>query len=101
MGKKMAKLLKINGFKVLETTAGECEAWGGFARCDICNRPTEVGYLILALGSWVCKMCFSEWRENFTNDPSTVDKHWEDKKIAYYENTLGLKIERENEEEEK
>lgn len=54
----MAKVVdNYKGFKVLEITRQEMmdklTRYGCLGICDMCNRPTSVGYYVAVINQWV------------------------------------------------
>lgn len=56
----MAKVVdNYKGFKVLEITRQEMmdklTRYGCLGICDMCNRPTSVGYYVAVINRWMCR----------------------------------------------
>ena len=62
----MAKVVdNYKGFKVLEITRQEMmdkfTRYGCLGICDMCNRPTSVGYYVAGIKQRMCKDCYDDF----------------------------------------
>lgn len=62
----MAKVVdNYKGFKVLEITRqemmGKFTRYGCLGICDMCNRPTSVGYYVAVINQWMGKDCYDDF----------------------------------------
>ena len=75
----MAKVVdNYKGFKVLEITRQEMmdkfTRYGCLGICDMCNRPTSVGYYVAVINQWICKDCYDYFIKS-------INRHEEDMEI--------------------
>lgn len=65
-------------FKVLEITRQEMmdklTRYGCLGICDMCNRPTSVGYYVAVINQWMCEDCYNDFIKS-------VDRYEEDMRI--------------------
>ena len=75
----MAKVVdNYKKFKVLEITRQEMmdklTRYGCLGICDMCNRPTSVGYYVAVINQWMCEDCYNDFIKS-------VDRYEEDMRI--------------------
>lgn len=48
--------------------------YGRLGICDMCNRPTSVGYYVAVINQWTCKDCYDDFIKS-------INRHEEDMEI--------------------
>lgn len=92
----MAKVVdNYKGFKVLEITRQEMmdklTRYGCLGICDMCHRPTSVGYYVAVINQWMCKGCYNDFIKSI--DRYEEDMKIENKNFNRFCNLFNVKIE--------
>lgn len=74
----MAKVVdNYKGLKVLEITRQEMmdklTRYGCLGICDMCSRPTSVGYCVAVINQWMCKDCYDDFIKPFNRYDEDIE----------------------------
>ena len=84
----MEEVKTSEGFLILKVSNQELAKATGTEQCicDHCINPAEYGYYVAVLNSWLCPLCYADWKKRATRYSEDIPV--EERNYQFYKNLI-------------